>query len=82
MKLAVNGVVGAAVRARICVQLMAKRAKHNVHENYAKLNNLGKKSFVTQSGIATLVRPIKEEGAPEVFSRSSIYRARKKSGQY
>lgn len=42
-----------------------------------RLTELGRDSYVTQSGIAKLLKAIKEHGIPEHFSRASQYRARK-----
>ena len=47
-------------------------------ERYAELMTLGKSSFVSQSGIAALLKQVSKKGKlPESFSRSSQYRARK-----
>jgi len=43
----------------------------------ADILRLGKKSYVSMSGIAGLCNDIKREGMPEASSRSSQYRARK-----
>jgi hypothetical protein len=51
--------------------------RDTTEERRAKLASLGRKSYVSQSGIASLLTSIKEAGAPDAFSRGSQYRARK-----
>ena len=43
----------------------------------AKLMRLGKASFVSQSGIAKLLKVVEDEGTPSAFSRVTQWRARK-----
>ena len=44
----------------------------------ARLMQLGRKSHVSQSGIAKLLESVQKDGLPESFSRATLYRARKK----
>ena len=50
----------------------------SVRSNYERLAvGLGRESYVTKAGIDTLLRNIRKEGLPTVFSRCTQYRARK-----
>jgi hypothetical protein len=42
-----------------------------------ELMSLGRESFVSKSGIANLLKTIKQEGLPQTFDRSAQFRARK-----
>lgn len=42
-----------------------------------KLARLGRESYVSQAGIASLMRTVRDEGIPEFTSRATQYRARK-----
>ena len=46
---------------------------------YDRLGELGRKSYVSKSGIARLLQTVKDESIPEAFSRSTQYRARKET---
>ena len=46
-------------------------------KQYQKLSSLGKASYVSKSGMATLLKHVEEHGLPEAFSRATQYRARK-----
>ena len=46
-------------------------------DRHAKLAALGKSSFVSQAGLATLLKTVSYEGLADAFSRASQYRARK-----
>ena len=56
---------------------MVKRPCPTTHERYTKLTSLGKRSYISQSGIATLLDTVQKDGLPEASSRSTQYRARK-----
>jgi hypothetical protein len=57
---------------------LLKRAIATGNEDrHAKLAALGKSSFVSKSGIETLLKTVSDEGLPDAFSRASQYRARK-----
>ena len=56
---------------------MIKRQKRGVTERSGELMSLGRSSFVSQRGMAALLKSVKEEGCPEHFSRGAQYKARK-----
>ena len=54
-----------------------KRHHDDKEERCADLLSLGRASYVSQSGITSLLKSIEKEGLPEAFSRKTQYRQRK-----
>ena len=63
--------IAPAIMAKRKAESLSTRTKHE------RLCELGKESFVSQSGLSKLMTSIRDSGLPESFSRSSQYRARK-----
>lgn len=59
-------------------RFMSKRKGDTIdtRQRYARLAKLGKASFVSQSGLANVLKEVKAHGLPESFSRATQHRAR------